>query len=189
MKSSKGGEFERQVCKYLSLWWSSGEFDDLFWRSSQSGGRATTRAKKNKRTVNHAGDISPTHSSGEGLTDYILFECKTGYKDKVDALKYIDSEGQSNLLHEWWRKASKECRKAFRIEPMLIIKRLGKKNMCVLRSSFLGELEALNGEFKHSVVTIKAGLHILVCVNYIQLFEWAQPETIKLLLEKKNGRK
>ena len=44
-KSQKGGAWEREFSKYLSLWITEGERDDVFWRSSQSGGRATQRAK------------------------------------------------------------------------------------------------------------------------------------------------
>ena len=42
----KGGEYERTVCKKLSLWVSNGTRDDIFWRSAMSGGRATLQRKK-----------------------------------------------------------------------------------------------------------------------------------------------
>jgi hypothetical protein len=183
-KSKKGGEFERNRCKLLSKWWSNDEHDDLFWRSSQSGGRATQRAKFGKRTINADGDIAPTHSSAEPLTDYFLFECKTGYKDQVDALKYVDSDGKVNMLQEWWRKASTERYRGGKKEVMLIIKRRGKEVICVISVKFLGKAEQYNGEYEGAVVGIRAGMQALMCVNYDQFFSWLTPETIKLLIER-----
>lgn len=75
----KGGEFERKIAKRLSLWWSEGDRDDLFWRTSQSGGRATQRSKKHQKTQGHYGDICATGSSGRTLTRLCTIELKTGY--------------------------------------------------------------------------------------------------------------
>lgn len=78
-KSSKGSRFERDFSKQLSLWWSDGHSDDLFWRTSQSGGRATTRRKKGKGTRGHVGDICATDETGAQLLKYVTFELKRGY--------------------------------------------------------------------------------------------------------------
>ncbi|MBM3120244.1 MAG: hypothetical protein FJ006_12010, partial [Chloroflexi bacterium] len=58
--SSKGASFERDISRQLSLWWTHGERDDVFWRSSMSGGRATVRAKKGQKTAYQNGDITAT---------------------------------------------------------------------------------------------------------------------------------
>lgn len=78
-KAQKGSQFEREVCKSLSMWWSDGDADDLFWRSSTSGARATTRKKAGRRTRGHYGDIAATCPEGEILVDCITFELKRGY--------------------------------------------------------------------------------------------------------------
>lgn len=78
-RSSKGSRFEREFCKKLSTWWSGGEADDLFWRTSQSGGRATTRGKKGKTTRGHVGDICATDEAGAPLLRFLCFELKRGY--------------------------------------------------------------------------------------------------------------
>ena len=75
----KGSEFERSICKQLSLWWTDGKRDDIFWRSSQSGGRATSRAKKGKKTAGQEGDICATHRSGDPLVRLFSIELKRGY--------------------------------------------------------------------------------------------------------------
>lgn len=88
----KGGQFERDICRELSLWWSHGKQDDVFWRTSTSGGRATTRAKKGKKTFGAHGDIQAVRPEGRVLLDRITLELKRGYNrftpyDVVDAKK------------------------------------------------------------------------------------------------------
>ena len=79
MKSSKGSAFEREICKKLSMWWTDGKRDDVFWRSSNSGGRATMRAKSGKRTHGHCGDIAAVDPIGAPLTSLVTLELKRGY--------------------------------------------------------------------------------------------------------------
>lgn len=53
----------------------------IFWRTSQSGGRATFRKKKGKSTTaSHCGDITAVDPIGKPLTDLITFELKKGYR-------------------------------------------------------------------------------------------------------------
>jgi hypothetical protein len=88
---AKGSIYEREICKLLSLWWSGGESDNIFWRTSQSGGRATQRAKKNDgKKQAHAGDITAIDSSGNSFVQLVTVEIKRGYKlstvaDIIDA--------------------------------------------------------------------------------------------------------
>jgi hypothetical protein len=48
---AKGSSFEREIAKLLSLWWSEGMRDDVFYRSHASGGRFTMRRKSGKDTA------------------------------------------------------------------------------------------------------------------------------------------
>jgi hypothetical protein len=77
--AAKGSAYERTLAKELSLWWSVGDRDDLFWRSSQSGGRATQRAKKGKKTANACGDLCAQDPDGQLLLDMYTIEIKRGY--------------------------------------------------------------------------------------------------------------
>lgn len=77
--AGKGSAYERSIAKQLSLWWSDGRADDLFWRSSQSGGRATTRAKSGKTTANACGDLCAQSKEGQDLLDLFTIEIKRGY--------------------------------------------------------------------------------------------------------------
>lgn len=98
----KGGTYEREICRTLSLWWSDGEHDDLFWRSAASGGRATVRSKTGKRTTGHSGDICSTDSSSEPLTRAITIECKRGYSHSSVA-ELIDKAAHTKMkmLEHW----------------------------------------------------------------------------------------
>jgi hypothetical protein len=75
----KGSDFERLLCKSFSEWWTHGERDDVFWRTSQSGGRATIRAQYGRHTYGQFGDMSATDPIGEPLLRLFSFEFKRGY--------------------------------------------------------------------------------------------------------------
>jgi hypothetical protein len=74
----KGSSYEREICKQLSKWWTDGSRDDVFWRSSQSGGRATQRAKHGLRTYGAYGDIAAVDPIGEPLLKLFTIELKRG---------------------------------------------------------------------------------------------------------------
>lgn len=76
---AKGSQFERDICRLLSEWWSGGKRDDIFWRSDSSGGRATTRMKQGKQTFGQHGDIRAVDPIGAPLTKLCTIELKRGY--------------------------------------------------------------------------------------------------------------
>lgn len=84
-KARKGSRFERTFAKRLSLWWTDNERDDVFWRSSNSGGRATARRKAGVSTFMQAGDIAATDPIGLPLLELITFELKRGYSTSTIA--------------------------------------------------------------------------------------------------------
>jgi len=79
--ANKGSPFERLVCRQLTAWWTGDpEADVVFWRTSQSGGRATARKRKGKKTGQaHCGDITALTDDARPLTDLITWELKRGY--------------------------------------------------------------------------------------------------------------
>ena len=76
-KKGKGSAFERDICKKLSLWWSDGKLDDVFYRTAGSGARATVRGSK--RTFGQYGDVQATDPIGQPLMDVCTIELKRGY--------------------------------------------------------------------------------------------------------------
>lgn len=98
MNKQKGSDFERKICKDLSLWWTHGERDDIFWRTSLSGGRATVRRKTGRSTDFQCGDISATDPIGVLLIQHVTFELKRGY-GKVSPFDLLDANHTATL--EW----------------------------------------------------------------------------------------
>lgn len=119
---AKGGEYERAVCKRLSLWMSRGLRDDLFWRSAMSGGRATLRFAKGAYNKSQAGDVTAIDSHGERLTSKFLIECKF-YKDLriLSLLLPQDDKSPKDTLADFWHQCSIDAGRAGRL-PMLIAK-------------------------------------------------------------------
>jgi hypothetical protein len=82
--SHRGSQFERDICRKLSLWWTEGKRDDIFWRTAGSGAMATTRFKKGKKTYGQDGDIHAIDPIGEPLLKLCNIELKRGYsKDTI----------------------------------------------------------------------------------------------------------
>jgi hypothetical protein len=75
----KGSGYERDMCRCFSLWWSNGKRDDIFWRTSNSGGRATVRDRVGKDTFGQCGDIQATDPVGQPFLDCFTIELKRGY--------------------------------------------------------------------------------------------------------------
>jgi len=74
----KGAQFERDISRILSLWWTHDARDDVFWRTSQSGGRATIRSQKGLRTYGAYGDITAIDPIGVPLLKVFTIELKRG---------------------------------------------------------------------------------------------------------------
>jgi len=108
----KGSEFERVICKSLSLWVTSGKSIDVFWRSAMSGGRATIK----KGLVRQAGDITAVAPEGHTLTNAFYLELKHLKDISLDSL--ITGKGSLVTI---WDKTIVEAAKYDRI-PVLIFK-------------------------------------------------------------------
>ena len=144
-KSKKGGDYERQVCKVLSLWYSRGERDDIFWRTSGSGARATIRKKSNLNTADSAGDVQAIHESGKAFTRLVNIEIKRGYtqkdlkkqshNNKISLTSLIDTKldqkGKPGILIQWIDKGLKECQ-LHNKKHLLIIYRRDRRRSCIL---------------------------------------------------------
>ncbi len=112
----KGSEFERIICKQLSLWITHGAKRDCFWRSAMSGGRATIAHGKGIDLRRQAGDISSVSPEGHALTD--LFFVETKFYRSLDLGSFPLGKG---ALAGFWKVAVKEARKYDR-SPMVIAK-------------------------------------------------------------------
>ena len=177
MKSSKGSEFERSTCKLLSLWFSEGTSDSLFWRTSQSGGRATTRAKSNKLTTNSYGDVSFIDPIGQPLIDACLIELKCGYTNDINPLDLLDKKKGTSIIFDWWEKASKERVLAGRQYTILIFQR-NRRHSCVAISKPMAR--KLSDWFGNNPSTIHVVADLELCIFRLKDFlDWISPEFFK----------
>ncbi|MBW2632189.1 MAG: hypothetical protein JRC90_10640 [Deltaproteobacteria bacterium] len=145
MGKHKGNAFERKVSKQLSLWWTHGKHDDIFWRTDTSGGRATIR--KGKRTYGQHGDICARHESGTALTELCTIECKHGYvKDSLADL--IDrQERQKPTYLKFIMQATKEKRSAKTPYWLLITQRTGREPLVLFPHDMLMKLFQYQSHF------------------------------------------
>lgn len=121
---AKGSKFEREICKQLSRWWSHGQRDDIFWRSSISGGRATVRGRKGLKTFGAYGDIAAVDPVGAPLLQLFTIELKCGrtYRHAHDLLDQKRIHVQHPFL-KCVRQAIRCAKEAGSLGWLLIIKR------------------------------------------------------------------
>ena len=137
----KGSAFERKISKELSLWWTSGKRDDIFYRTSQSGGRATTRSKQSKDTFGQYGDIQAADPIGQPLMDLVSIELKTGYKGAcmLDVLE--KTKTQHPLYERFLEQAEGDAKKAGVPFWLLITRRHGKQIMVWMPSVLFSRIK------------------------------------------------
>lgn len=114
----KGASFERDICKRLSIWISSGAHQDLFWRSAMSGGRATVihKTQARKTSAQH-GDIVAVGEGGMPLTNKFSIEAKFYSDLKLKTTLY----GGMGRLDQFWKQCVEDANRSERL-PMLIMK-------------------------------------------------------------------
>jgi len=131
----KGAQFERDACRRLSLWISTGKRKDIFWRSAMSGGRATVGLKQGDQLSAQAGDISLVDPLGASFINTFVVECKF-YKDlKVQNLIF---EGKSGLL-EFWQQVNRDAVSHKKL-PFLIAKQNNYREILCLNNAGFGKL-------------------------------------------------
>jgi hypothetical protein len=123
----KGSAFERRVCRDLSLWLSHGEREDVFWRASMSGGRATVALKRDVRLQAQAGDISPITALGEYFLKHFFIECKS-YRDLDVFSSVVRGTGR---LCRFWETAAAEAAK-YEKHPILVAHQNLMPTICLL---------------------------------------------------------
>ena len=177
----KGQEFERQICKQFSLWISEGKRDDVFWRTSGSGARSTSRMKKQISTENSAGDIGYIDSIGKPFIDKFLVEIKRGYSSEIELLGSIDGKKEPLLL-KWFNKAEEERKNAGRDFTLLITKRNHKssciwfnKATIIFFEDYCGIMKSYKYKYKYgSIYYPKDGIELYTMLLG-DWFSWVSP--------------
>lgn len=154
---AKGGDWERNVCKFLSKWVQGTEKPYIFWRGRGSGSMFTVTEGIGE---SFSGDIYSVRDEGKFLTDKFSIECKSGYKDASfdKHFKY----NKKDFVREFWIQTIQDAIKAEKM-PMLVFKKHG------MPTPWLGITPETYEMLKDDLAGIR----------YIRLY-WAQdlPDTI-----------
>mgnify|MGYP001443727526 CR=1 FL=1 len=127
---AKGGSFEWEVCRRLSLWWSDGKSRDIFCRTDSSGGRATMRQKSgDPLKIHQDADITFADPDGLPFIEKFFIECKSGY-GSWDILDLLDSRQKEPILIKFWIKCALGAAGTQKA-PMLIFRR-NRRGICVV---------------------------------------------------------
>ena len=174
---AKGSAFEREVCKKLSLWVSSGYHEDVFWRSAMSGGRATVARGRGKKANSGAGDLALVRPVGAGLINNYVVECKHTSGIMIhDLIECIKKTG----LADYWNTIRYESEKVEKL-PMLVAKATGGTAFVVLSARgwsrmFPGDLY----QYRADVVFPKSGCVLIWLDRFV--LEAIPPDPPKLKL-------
>jgi len=116
----KGGDFEREVAKSLTIWLTGKEKPYVYWRMPGSGSLSTIH-EENK---NLTGDIAALTPEAEFLTDTFNIECKTGYPSTSfwQHFKHIKNFN----IEIFWQQCVDDSKKAGKF-PMLIYRKKGQQ--------------------------------------------------------------
>lgn len=194
---AKGDQWERDLSKWMSLWWTEGDRDDVIWRVRASGSRATARAKKGKATAGGSGDLYAADPIAQPLFDYWLAEAKRGYakarpSESINVLYWLDKPNGTKdpLLCQWWLKAEQERAQQGRCEAVIIFRRTGKRACIMMRSEAFGVLCSYNDDYPHIAIDIAYGWtgtpeHYFTILDLEYFFSWCPPETIRMALEQR----
>lgn len=179
--SLKGFPYERKMAKVLSLWWTDGLNQDIFWRTAGSGGRATNRKKLTGEALKYSyGDIGFLDPIGKPFIDFFLLELKKGYTKDIDPLSIVDSKKKKHLLFEWWDKAEIERQESERKKSLIIFERDRHKSCVMIDFHFMSKLIDYYGTFQHSTLTIERNTDCyLSIVSFNDFFNWFDPEYVK----------
>lgn len=179
----KGGNFEREICKKLSLWVSEGKRDDIFWRSAMSGGRSTIGLKKGIKRSNQAGDITAIDPMGQFLINKFIIECKS-YKN-IQLQSMLFGIPKNNSIFEFWTELWDKANQ-FNKTMMLIIKYNGlpeeKTLMAINRTSKIDDFQLFLTECRINPIAEFLNVSpICYIYNFNEFLKTIDPESIKLL--------
>lgn len=118
--SGKGGEFERQISKYLTKWFTGKDKPYAFWRTPGSGSLCTIH----EENVELSGDIRSIIPEANFLTSVFNIELKTGYPGTSFWQHFSDTK--TFKIREFWEQSVRDGRKANKL-PMVIYRKKGKK--------------------------------------------------------------
>ena len=181
-KSAKGSDFERTICKQLSLWWTGGERNDVFWRTAGSGAMAKTRSKSSQTAFGQYGDIQATDPVGQPLMDVFTIELKRGYskytfQDLLDKPKKAAVQEYEKFINQ----ATQDHKNAKSKYWMLIVRRDRREPLVCVPFAFYSLLRV---QFlKHPYIKLRVKEKSLYITPFNSFLECVTPDNIRDLNE------
>lgn len=190
--STKGGKFERVICKQLSQWWSGGKRDDIFWRTSGSGARASSRSKRGADTFGQYGDVQATDPIGQPLIDLCTIEIKKGYTQQTifDLIDKLPTETKQPY-RKFISQAITARKNSESLSWVLITKRDYKETLIIFNYKGLCQRLKENGASINRAFpcfTLKVetdyGKTFLFGTTLEQFFKYVKPKHIRHLVKR-----
>jgi len=199
----KGADFERGICRYLSLWWTDQKDPDVFWRNP-------VRITKRSLGKYQLGDIKADKAIGEHFTEVFNVEFKRGYSkgrsgkkvknvpwDLLDLIDYSDRSPdlEKKQITIFWNQTLRDAEISKRI-PLLIFRRDYHKEVICIKDEDLSHLEDYNSTYRGSHIIYRDDLgnlsffknkkgFYLIFIRMEYFFNWLKPETVKLIYDEK----
>lgn len=173
----KGGDFERDIAKYLTCWLTGKDKPYAYWRMPGSGSLSTIH-EQNK---NLCGDIMALVSEAEFLTNTFSIECKTGYP-QTSFWQHFGRVKNFNI-EIFWRQAFEDATKAGK-HPMLIYRKKGRKPIIGISQWISDNLNINNLPTAGLSFGKEAKLPNLVFYDFNDFWEEVTPQKIKNLRSK-----
>lgn len=178
-RAGKGSKFEREIAKVLSRWWTQNWEEprqDIFWRTSGSGARATTRAKKNLQTTNSSGDLMALDPIGLPFLKVFCTELKNGYsRFTIADLLDKPEKGAQQQYEKWFTTAERDRQRAGSLYWLLIVKRDHRQPLVFLPAKCEGLLKTYLAEF------YLPGLPGILCLSLESFLKDVSPGSVKQL--------
>lgn len=170
-QKNKGKQYEKEIAKELSLWWSFGNRDDIFGLTSGSGSRATIRRQQRGiLTEDSYGDLMALHELGKPFTNRFLIEIKRGYSNQIDLLGMLDTPKRQKkgfALLDWWEKACEECDFCRRKDVLIIFRRDRKVSCIAMHYNVMIRYEL--GTFQHLGIWTSECLSVLKLEDFLKI--------------------
>jgi hypothetical protein len=177
---SKGGAFERRICRRISECWAPDADDCIFWRTAGSGGRATVRKRKGKATAAaHCGDLAAIDERGADLTRLITWELKAGYpRASLHALLDRPTSAAPQLYEEWIAQAIAAANAARTPHWAIVHAKTRREITLVGPSALFDDLEFWRGKVQPMMRLYLPSLQ-LTAVPFEQFLAYVKPEFVQ----------
>lgn len=106
----KGGRWERETARSLSLWLSQGKHADLLARNVLSGGVFTRVTRQGKQSNIMPGDLMATHPTAFRFLSSVMVECK--HLQSLGLEQFLYATSAANPLQKIIDLAEQQARQA-----------------------------------------------------------------------------